>query len=153
MPKGMNLTDKFLVVGEIDEKTGSFNGGLRVDNWKEFVFNEPYAGGRIERINNVILPKQYVSFMKKHNGGRGDIGETWLELYPLEELQEINDDYRIEDFLPDHIIIGSNGNGELYGIDNSGHYFNVPIMIDEEDVTVLGNDIDLLPDKINDLWK
>ena len=60
-----------------------------MNNWKEFVFNEPYVGGKIERINNVILPKQYVGFMKKHNGGKGDIGETWLELYPLEELQEI----------------------------------------------------------------
>ena len=47
----------------------------------------------------------------------------------------------------------SNGNGELYRIDNSGNYFNVPIMMDEEYATVWGNDIDLLPDKINDLWK
>ena len=132
---------------------GIVGGGLSVDNWKEFVFNEPYVGGKIECINNVILPKQYVCFMKKHNGGRGDIGETWLELYPLEELQEITDDYCIEDFLPNHIIIGSNGNGELYRIDNSGNYFNVPIMMDEEYATVWGNDIDLLPDKINDLWK
>ena len=62
--------------------------------------------------------------MKKHNGGEGDIGETWLILYPLEELQEINDDYEIEEFLPGHIIIGSNGGGELYGIDNKGNYFN-----------------------------
>lgn len=80
-----------------------------MNNWKEFVFNEPYVGGKIERINNVILPKQYVGFMKKHNGGKGDIGETWLELYPLEELQEINDDYCIEDFLPkDFVISGPN---------------------------------------------
>ena len=41
----------------------------------------------------------------------------------------------------------------MYGIDNSGNYFNVPIMIDKEDVTLLGDNIDLLPDKINDLWK
>ena len=71
----------------------------------------------------------------------------------MEELQEITYDYCIEDFLPNHIIIGSNGNGELYRIDNSGNYFNVPIMMDEEYATVWGNDIDLLPDKINDLWK
>ena len=59
-----------------------------------------------------------------------------IEMPTLEELQEINDDYCIEDFLPNHIIIGSNGNGELYGIDNSGNYFNVPIMIDKEDVEI-----------------
>ena len=51
-----------------------------MNNWKEFVFNEPYVGGKIERINNVILPKQYVVIMKKQNGGKGYIGETWLEL-------------------------------------------------------------------------
>lgn len=73
--------------------------------------------------------------------------------FPLEELQEINDDYCIEDFLPNHIIIGSNGNGELYGIDSDGNYFNVSIIIDKEDVAILGNDIYLLPDRINDFWK
>lgn len=49
-----------------------------MDNWKEFVFNEPYVGGKIERINNVILPKQYVGFMKKHNGGKGDISRKLI---------------------------------------------------------------------------
>ena len=126
---------------------------LNMDKWGNFVFNEPYIGNEIKQINNVVLPKQYLEFMKKHNGGQGDIGETWLELFTLEDLQEINDDYCIEDFLPDHIIIGSNGNGELYGIDSDGVYFNVPALMDEDDVTVLGDDINLLPDKINNFWK
>ncbi len=126
---------------------------LNMDKWGNFVFNEPYIGNEIKQINNVVLPKQYLEFMKKHNGGQGDIGETWLELFTLENLQEINDDYCIEDFLPDHIIIGSNGNGELYGIDSDGVYFNVPAIMDEDDVTVLGDDINLLPDKINNFWK
>ena len=124
-----------------------------MDKCGNFVFNEPYIGNEIKQINNVVLPKQYLEFMKKHNGGQGDIGETWLELFTLEDLQEINDDYCIEDFLPDHIIIGSNGNGELYGIDSDGVYFNVPALMDEDDVTVLGDDINLLPDKINNFWK
>ena len=124
-----------------------------MDDWGDFAFSEPYAGDEIKQINNVVLPKQYLEFMKKHNGGEGDLGETWLVLFPLEELQEINDDYCIQDFLPDHIIIGSNGNGELYGIDSSGNYFNVPIMMDEEDVTVFGDDINLLPNQINNFWK
>ena len=121
--------------------------------WGEFVFNAPYGGAVIEKINEVVLPKDYVEFMKNHNGGEGDVGETWLILYPLEELQEINDDYKIEKFLPDHIIIGSNGGGELYGIDNKGNYFNVPVLIDADDVALLGTEIELLPDKINGLWE
>lgn len=123
-----------------------------MNNWGDFVFNEPYIGNEITQINNVVLPKQYLEFMKKHNGGIGDIGQTWLELFTLEELQEVNDDYCIENFLPNHIIIGTNGNGELYGIDSDGNYFNVPEM-DEDYVTVFGSDINSLPDEINNFWK
>ena len=61
-----------------------------------FEFNTPYVGEIIEKINDVVLPNDYIEFMKKHNGGQGDIGETWLILYRLEELQEINDDYEID---------------------------------------------------------
>lgn len=124
-----------------------------MNNWGNFIFNEPYNGNEIKQIHNVVLPKKYLEFMKTHNGGKGDIGETWLELFSLEELQEINDDYCIDDFLPDHIIIGPNGNGELYGIDSEGMYFNVPAIMEEDEVIVLGGDINLLPDKINNFWK
>ena len=65
----------------------------------KFIFNEPYTGKEIEKINDVILAQQYINFMKKHNGGEGDIGETWLVLFRLDDLQEINDDYCIEEFL------------------------------------------------------
>jgi hypothetical protein len=66
-------------------------------------------------------------FMRKYNGGRGEIiGEYWLELFSIEELQGLNDDYELQEFLPDHIIIGS--------------------------MTLLGKDILALPDKINEMW-
>lgn len=122
-------------------------------NWGKFEFNDSYEGEEIGKVNNVILPEQYIEFMRKHNGGEGDIGETWFILFPLEELQEINDDYEIEEFLPGHIIIGSNGGGELYGIDEDGNYFNVPALIDEDDVSLLGTDIESLPERVNDLWR
>ena len=142
--------DNFKFVGN---RNFEFYGEVNdMEKWGMFEFNTPYVGEIIEKINDVVLPNDYIEFMKKHNGGQGDIGETWLILYRLEELQEINDDYEIEVFLPDHIIIGSNGGGELYGIDNKGNYFNVPVLIDEDDVAVLGTEIELLPDKINALW-
>lgn len=122
-------------------------------NWGAFNFNEPYEGEKIEKIHKVNLPLQYINFMQKHNGGKGDIGRTWLILFPLEDLQEINDDYSIEEFLPGHIVIGTNGNGELYGIDTKGNYYNVPELIETEYVSLLGNNIDELPERINELWK
>lgn len=124
-----------------------------MNNWKDFKFNEPYVGEEITSVNGISLPKQYLEFMKERNGGEGDIGKTWLILYKLENLQERNDLYNIKTFLPDCIIIGSNGGGELYGINSNGEYFNVPEIIEKEYVTLLGNDINVLPDRINELWK
>lgn len=57
-----------------------------MEKWGMFEFNTPYVGEIIEKINDVVLPKDYIEFMKKHNGGQGDIGETWLILYRLEAM-------------------------------------------------------------------
>ena len=121
--------------------------------WNEFEFNKPYEGSEISSINGISLPEQYIDFMKRHNGGEGDIGESWLVLFALEELQEMNDAYEVQDSLPDHIIIGSDGGGELYGINAEGFYFNIPAVGGAGDICLLGHNIDELPGKINELWK
>ena len=59
--------------------------------WSKFDFNDPYEGEVLESINNTPIPAEYINFMKKHNGGEGDTGESWLMLYPFEELVEINE--------------------------------------------------------------
>ena len=119
--------------------------------WSDFEFNEPYSGEFETVIYGVELPKEYVEFMKEHNGGEGDTGESWLVLFPIEELKEINDDYH--DFLPDgNIIIGSNGSGELFGLNSDGKYFIVPEIIEEEYLEVIGDSIDNLPTDINSYW-
>ncbi len=123
-----------------------------MSNWKDFEFNDPYHGEDIIKINDVVLPDDYKEFMKKYNGGEGDIGQTWFVLYPIDELQEINDAYEVQQFMPGYIIIGSNGGGEFYGIDNEGNYFNVPDIMDVNYIRFLGRDMNLLPDRINELW-
>jgi len=119
--------------------------------WSDFDFNEPYNGEFNNVIYGVELPEEYVAFMKAHNGGEGDTGESWLVLFPIEELQEVNDDYH--EFLPEgNIIIGSNGGGELFGINNTGQYFIVPELIEEEYLEVIGESIKSLPADINRYW-
>lgn len=41
-----------------------------MNQWGEFVFHEPYAGDKIERINNVVLPKQYLPSLDKGTHGQ-----------------------------------------------------------------------------------
>ena len=120
--------------------------------WSDFAFNEAYDGGFNTVIFGVELPKEYVDFMKLHNGGEGDTGESWLVLFPIEELQDINEEYN--EFLPSgHIIIGSNGGGELFGLNSDGKYFIVPELIEEEYLEVIGESIENLPADINKYWE
>ena len=120
--------------------------------WSDFVFNGPYEGDIPTSINGVALPQEYIDFMSEHNGGEGDTGSSWLVLFPVEELQEMNDEYEIGKYLKDKMIIGSNGAGELIGIDNEGNYFIVPDMIEEEYLSILGDSIDELPEDLNRYW-
>ena len=121
--------------------------------WSEFQFNEPYIGDDVTEINDVKLPRSYMDFMRKHNGGEGSIGETWLSLYRIEELQQINDEYEIKKYLPEHIVIGSDGGDEFYGIDSNGMFFNVPSLFDKQDITYLCNDMETFAEKVNGFWK
>ena len=120
-------------------------------DWNDFKFNEPYEGEEITSILGIPLPAQYVEFMKKHNGGEGDIGGiSWLVLDRIETLQGLNE--AVEEFLPKGtIIIGSDG--ELYGVNVEGTYLNLPETMEEDYISFLGNDLNELPRKIYELWK
>ena len=104
-----------------------------------FEFGEPYRGTPIEEVCGVLLPEDYLAFMREHNGGEGDVGGTSLVLFPLEELRTVNDNYDTENALEGCVIIGGNGGGELYGVDEQGRYFNVPALMDKQDISYLGN--------------
>lgn len=119
--------------------------------WEKFKFNEALNEATENSISGVQLPDDYLKFMLKHNGGEGDIGDSWLVLYPFEELQEINDEYS-EDLPVGHIIIGDNGGGELFGVNCDGKYFIVPELIEEEYLEILGESIENLPAYIENYW-
>ncbi len=111
--------------------------------WKNFSFNEPLAGKPITQINGVALPSDYIEFMRLHNGGEGDVADAvWVILFPMEELQEINDDYEVDEYLPGCCIIGSNGGGELYGVDSDGSYFMIPAIFDRDDMIGSGRTLE-----------
>ena len=55
----------------------------------------------------------------------------------MDQLEEINRDYCVGNFLPLNCIIGSSGGGELYEIDSKGDCFAVPDIPMEEDSKIL----------------
>lgn len=66
-----------------------------------------------------------------------------LILWDTSELEVINDEYCVAEFLTDIFLIGSNGSGYAYGVNLRGEYIEVPFIgMCDEDVKVVGKTFD-----------
>jgi len=63
------------------------------------------------------LPPAYVELMASSNGIEGFIGATYLILWPVEQLKELNEGYAIGEFAPGLFLIGSNGGDSGFALD------------------------------------
>lgn len=64
------------------------------------------------------LPADYRRFLLKANGGEGPIGPaSYVALYRCDELQEQDEGYAVDEFLPGFLLIGSNRGGEAFAFD------------------------------------
>lgn len=70
-----------------------------------------------EMALNAKLPNGYVNFLGHANGGEGLIGNSYLILWPVEQLQELNEAYNVKEFAPGLLLFGSSGGGEAYAFD------------------------------------
>lgn len=62
--------------------------------------------------------------MHQHNGGEGCVGENlYVHMYPLEELEQINTDYEVQQYISECFIFATNMGGDLYGMHQNGSYF------------------------------
>jgi hypothetical protein len=64
------------------------------------------------------LPNEYLTFVRYSDGGEGFLCiEPWyFQLWSASELIAYNQAYHVEEFLPGHFAIGSNGGGEMLTI-------------------------------------
>lgn len=97
---------------------------------------------------NAIFPlkyklylKEYLKYLQEYDGGAGFIGEnSYLILWSKNEILEFNQDYAVEEFLTDIVLIGSNGGDIAYGINSKGEYIEVPFIgMDDDEVIVIAD--------------
>ena len=71
------------------------------------------------RINEQIkdLPEDYIEFMTEYNGGVGFIASSYIDLWSIENIGQLNPYFPEDNFSKQVIIIGTNGSGTLYGYD------------------------------------
>lgn len=67
-----------------------------------------------------IPPADYIDFMKLHNGAEGAIGNNaYLNLWPIEELINLNTDLKVQLYAPGYFIFGSDGGGSAFAFNKS----------------------------------
>lgn len=83
------------------------------------------------------IPDQYFDFMRSSNGASGFVGESsYLLLWPIEQILELNEAYAVEEFAPGLLLFGSNGGDVAYAFDT--HSEEMPIV----EVPFIGMDLD-----------
>jgi hypothetical protein len=95
------------------------------------------------------LPESYIEFLSFSDGIEGGVSNgSYLQLWKAEELKKLNELYKVEEFIPGMLLIGTDGGDNAIGIDlreNSstfGNFFKVsfiPLIWNE--AILLGSDV------------
>lgn len=85
----------------------------------------------VEKHFNILLPPTYRELILCSNGLEGFIGNNYLVLWPIEEIIGLNVAYKVSEFAPGILLIGSNGGDLGYAIDCRGSgmsFVEVPLI-------------------------
>lgn len=70
----------------------------------------------------------------------GELSENpfWFQLWNKSEIEEMNRNYKVQEYLIDYVGFGTNGGGELLVFDKMGKIFTIPFipMVPEEAMVV-----------------
>ena len=79
--------------------------------------------------------------MEQHNGYNGMINKEYYNIWKLEDIISMNNNYQVQEFFPNLIYFGSNGGGEAFAFDKSNNMciVSIPFVGTEEDKIVIAN--------------
>jgi hypothetical protein len=69
---------------------------------------------KFELSTSLRLPRDYGDFLRRCNGGEGFVGDDYVMLWRLEDIETFNHEYQVDEYLPGFLLIGSSGGGEAY---------------------------------------
>lgn len=89
--------------------------------------------------NGFILPDDYVNYVSKLIEYEIFYESRYIHFFPLKELETINEEYEVELYVPNYLVIASNGSGVgvFYNKSNCQIYTIPFIGMDEDDAILL----------------
>jgi hypothetical protein len=87
------------------------------------------------------LPRDYLDYVEGDGVDaaftEGDPG--YFQLWPPDEIEKWNKEYRVEEYAPGFLGFGSNGGGEMLAFDRNGSVFMIPFVgLSVEDAIKIG---------------
>jgi hypothetical protein len=76
-------------------------------------------------------PAGYLDYLAADKPIEGFVGKSYLSLWPIDQLRELNDLLETQTFATGLLVVGTNGNVEAYGIDQTREpavFVNVPLV-------------------------
>jgi len=109
--------------------------------------NPPASSKVIEAFLSRVgfaLPAGYEKFIRRSNGAEGFLQESYLILWPVEDLFTHNEAYRVKEYAPEFFIVGSDGGDISYAADKqTGALYAMPFIgMSPEQATWLAKDFD-----------
>ena len=79
---------------------------------------------------HMTLPDEYVRYCAGDGPKEGGLSVEpgWFQLWAPAELEQLNCDYHVQEFVPGFLGFGSNGGGELLAFDSHGRVFMIPFV-------------------------
>lgn len=104
-----------------------------------------------EKLLRNRLPKNYKKFLHWSNGGEGKIGRNYISLWKVEDLQVLNSDYDIQNYLGAHILaFGTDGGDLCYAFDFAQNGVIIKCGLgdlDSEEITVIDKNFEFFLEK------
>ncbi len=87
------------------------------------------------------FPEDYIAFMNELKDNELNSESDYIELFPLNELEKINEEHETPVYAPNYITIGTNGGGVGIFINKENmKIYSIPFVgMEESDAVLLAN--------------
>ena len=89
----------------------------------------------VEEVNTffkdygIEISDDFAEFYAEYNGGCGDVGDAYIEIWRLDELAELNENYQVKRNIDNIVIFGSDGGDMAFGYDYArAQYLTIPFI-------------------------
>lgn len=78
---------------------------------------------------NIPFPSEYLAYLEKGSDVASTKGEPgFFQLWHPDEVEELNESYRVAEYAPGFLGFGSDGGGEMLAFDAAGAVFKIPFV-------------------------